>query len=779
MQKITLLLLLACFSLNARSQQWNLIWSDEFNGPSLDLGKWSYETGTGVNGNWGTGQLDRATDRVENVGIEQGIAGAQGGALRITTRKERFIDRDYTSGRIFTKGKAAWGPNHRIVARVWPKGVRTMGQGFAFWMMPDELPQGQPTLSWPQGGEIDIMEYVGSIPNYNLGSTHYAWAWNNNQWADWNHGHQGGYYSFADKQAPDSPEWIRVDLGSIQRVTKVTLTWENTGRAFEIQTSLNGTDWSTAYSTANGGGGTNEISFGARDARFVRMYGTRRSNDWGYSLFEFQVFAGGTTNIALNRPATASSIQGNDVSADKAFDGQASTRWGSRLRNPDYQCCAASSATDPSVAANGWHEYGIDWFADRMEFFVDNNVYHIHYFEDGAAFALDGQNEAQVDVINGRRVRRSEFSNLYPEWHPFEHKMYAILSAGVGGGGNTYGGPIVDQATFPCDVYIDWVRVYSNGVVYNPPPAVTLTAPTGTLTYQAPANITLSATASDREGGTIRSVSFYHGDQLIGTVNQAPYNFNWTNVPAGVYTLQAKATDNGGAVSSSNKIAVTVNNAASNLALNRPGTASSVVGSFNASNAFDANAQSRWESEYTDPQWIYVDLGNTYNINRVKITWETALGKDYDVQVSTDLNGWQTIKSVRGNTVTVNDLLQLSGRGRYVRIYGTARGTQYGYSIFTMEVYGNGSGAREMSGGQSPKLLETTFKGYPNPVVDDYHVTGVPEGAAVQVLRTDGSLVLRTQVSSGEIRLGGLPSGMYLLQIRGNGKTVQQKIIKQ
>jgi hypothetical protein len=387
MRKLIFICAALCLSITAKSQTWTLEWSDEFNGTSLNQAYWNFETGTGVNGDFGTGQLDRATDRPENVAIEQGIAGADGGALRITTRKEFYVDRNYTSGRINTSGKVAWGPNHRIVARVWPKGVRTMGQGFAFWMMPNEIPPGQSTISWPQGGEIDIMEYVGSIPTHNLGSTHYAWAWNNNQWADWNHGHQGGYYSFAEQQVPDSPEWIRVDLGSLFNVNRVVLNWENTGKSFQIQTSTDGTTWSNAYTTTNGTGGIQDLTFSARSARFVRMYGTQRANDWGYSLWEFQVFAGNATNVALNKAATASSLQGTDVGPGFAFDASATSRWSSNARNPQYQCCGQSSLTDPNVGANGWHTYGIDWFADRMEFFVDNNVYHIHYFNDGGAFA--------------------------------------------------------------------------------------------------------------------------------------------------------------------------------------------------------------------------------------------------------------------------------------------------------------------------------------------------------------------------------------------------------
>ncbi|HYG37478.1 MAG TPA: discoidin domain-containing protein [Cytophagales bacterium] len=107
--------------------------------------------------------------------------------------------------------------------------------------------------------------------------------------------------------------------------------------------------------------------------------------------------------------------------------------------------------------------------------------------------------------------------------------------------------------------------------------------------------------------------------------------------------------------------------------------------------AVDGNGSTRWSSQYSDPQWLYVDLGTSYNINRVKITWETALGKDYQIQISNNASSWTTIRTVTGNTTLVNDLTGLSGTARYVRMYGTARGTMWGYSIFEMEVYGTGN----------------------------------------------------------------------------------------
>jgi GH18 family chitinase len=126
-----------------------------------------------------------------------------------------------------------------------------------------------------------------------------------------------------------------------------------------------------------------------------------------------------------------------------------------------------------------------------------------------------------------------------------------------------------------------------------------------------------------------------------------------------------------------------------NLATARPVSASSTEAGANvAANAVDGSYSTRWSSLYTDAQWLSVDLGANYNVNRVKITWEAAYGRDYTVQYSTDGTNWSTARSIVGNTSLVNDHTGLTGTARYVRMNGTARGTVYGYSIFALEVYG-------------------------------------------------------------------------------------------
>jgi chitinase len=130
--------------------------------------------------------------------------------------------------------------------------------------------------------------------------------------------------------------------------------------------------------------------------------------------------------------------------------------------------------------------------------------------------------------------------------------------------------------------------------------------------------------------------------------------------------------------------------APTNLATGKPVTSSSVepTTTYVGGNITDGNYGTRWSSAFADPQWVYVDLGATYDINRVKITWEAASASAYKIQVSSDASNWTDVKSVTGNTTLVNDYTGLSGSGRYVRIYATTRSTAYGYSIFELEVYG-------------------------------------------------------------------------------------------
>ncbi|MEV4708547.1 discoidin domain-containing protein [Actinoplanes sp. NPDC049316] len=124
------------------------------------------------------------------------------------------------------------------------------------------------------------------------------------------------------------------------------------------------------------------------------------------------------------------------------------------------------------------------------------------------------------------------------------------------------------------------------------------------------------------------------------------------------------------------------------LSQGKPVTASSQEGAdVTPANAVERNAGTRWSSQFADPQWLSVDLGATATVTQVVLQWETAYGKAYKIQTSPDGTAWTDIYSTAtgaGGTET----LTVSGTGRYVRMYGTGRGTGYGYSLWEFKVYG-------------------------------------------------------------------------------------------
>ncbi len=127
----------------AQAQNYQLVWSDEFNG---SIGPdWVFETGTG-NGGWGNNELQYY--RRENATIENN-------ALCITARREAFAGSNYTSARMKTQGKRSWRYG-KIEARI--AMPATQGIWPAFWMLGDKITQ----TGWPACGEIDIMEHINT-----------------------------------------------------------------------------------------------------------------------------------------------------------------------------------------------------------------------------------------------------------------------------------------------------------------------------------------------------------------------------------------------------------------------------------------------------------------------------------------------------------------------------------------------------------------------------------------------------------------------------------------
>jgi hypothetical protein len=218
---------------------------------------------------------------------------------------------------------------------------------------------------------------------------------------------------------------------------------------------------------------------------------------------------------------------------------------------------------------------------------------------------------------------------------------------------------------------------------------VTVTSP-GNQTSTAGTAASLQIHASDSASG--QTLTYSASGLPAGlSINSSTGLISGTPTAAGTSTVTVTATDTTGATGST-AFTWTVNSGGggcgtTNVALHQPTTASSVQGaSWPASNATDGSLSTRWSSAFSDPQWLEVDLGSTQSICQVVLHWETAYGKAFQIQTSNDNSTWTTIYSTTtgtGGTQTLN----VSGSGRYIRMYGTVRATQYGYSIYEFQVY--------------------------------------------------------------------------------------------
>jgi beta-glucanase (GH16 family) len=146
------IILISSFGHPGLTQDWHLVWSDEFDGENLNIDNWNFELGTTSD------HVHYYTDRPENCQISDG-------KLLIIARRESYMGQEYTSSLIQTMNKVEW-KYGKIEARI--KVANTSGLVSAFWMMPIDGVYG----FWPKSGEIDIMEHPTHEPQNIYGTIH-------------------------------------------------------------------------------------------------------------------------------------------------------------------------------------------------------------------------------------------------------------------------------------------------------------------------------------------------------------------------------------------------------------------------------------------------------------------------------------------------------------------------------------------------------------------------------------------------------------------------------
>lgn len=162
-------------------------------------------------------------------------------------------------------------------------------------------------------------------------------------------------------------------------------------------------------------------------------------------------------------------------------------------------------------------------------------------------------------------------------------------------------------------------------VSVNALPAVSITSPANGANFTAPANITITANASD-SGGSISRVDFYQGTTLIGTSTASPYTISWNNVAAGSYSLTARATDNLDATTTSTAVSITVN-APPTVSITSPANGASFTAPANiiiTANASDGGGSINRVDFYQGNSLIGTDATAPYTI-----TWNNVAAGGY------------------------------------------------------------------------------------------------------------------------------------------------------
>ncbi|MFF6849495.1 discoidin domain-containing protein [Streptomyces antimycoticus] len=237
----------------------------------------------------------------------------------------------------------------------------------------------------------------------------------------------------------------------------------------------------------------------------------------------------------------------------------------------------------------------------------------------------------------------------------------------------------------------------------NTPPVISSLAVDGDpAKVEAGRDLTLTVKATDPDGDALSY-------QVLGSSMYLDKDKKLTPLPAtdlgggrlrvtapdrpGVWKVYVKATDGKGNVGIETRSIRVVPPAVNgtDVALGKPATASSYQSGggdcpCTPANAVDGKADTRWAADWSDPQWLQVDLGTSTPLTHVQLVWEAAYAKAYTLQTSDDGQSWRTIREVTDGNGGVDDF-DVSGTGRYVRVHGTARGTGYGYSLYEFGVY--------------------------------------------------------------------------------------------
>jgi len=430
----------------------------------------------------------------------------------------------------------------------------------------------------------------------------------------------------------------------------------------------------------------------------------------------------GTTNLALNKVATSSSNENVGTPASAAVDGSAGTRWSSAASDPQWLQVDLGSAQTLCSVVLQWET------ASGKAYQIQTSNDAVNWTSVYSTTTGPGGTETLSVTGSGRYVRMNGTARNtgygYSLWE------FQVFGPAGGGTGNcpttnlalnkTATTSSTENAGTPASAAVDgdagtrwssaagdpqWLQVDLGGtaticqVVLNWETASGKAFQIQTSVDGAAWTSIYSTTTGPGGVQTLTVTGSGRYIRMYGTARNTGYGYS-------LWEFQVFGTGGGTGGTTGGGTGGTGGGTCTdpNIGAFQPSKASSTNGANAPEAALDQRTTSRWESAYSDPQWLQVDLGGAATITCVTLNWESAYASAYQIQTSNDGTAWTSVYGTTTGTGGI-ETAQVSGAGRYVRFYGTARATGYGYSLWEFEVHGTVNRAAN-----NPPLLSAPAK---------------------------------------------------------------------
>lgn len=498
--------------------------------------------------------------------------------------------------------------------------------------------------------------------------------------------------------------WLTVDLGDIYDLSRIRLVWETAyANRYEIQISNDNTYFSTIYTVSDGAAGERLLDNLSGSGRYIRLLVTEPNNPgWGVSLWTFEVYGRLTehrTDLALNKPVYASSsatADGVHYPKENAVDGNPSTRWSSDFnKSGEWITVDLGAVYDISRVELVWS--GSTWAnAFKIQISNDNQTF-TDALSDGS-FDRDG---LQIVSVKGTgRYIRVYAVEAAADWgiSLFSFSVYGVPSEAQVD--YALHQPVyassslsIDGQDYPKEYAVDgdpstrWSSNFNKSGEW-------ITVDLGALIDIRRVELTWSgSTWANRFRLQISNDNTHFTDIVTDGVAAGEGLQTLPVFGTGRYIrlyAEEAAADWGISLYSFS----VYGQPAQDQALNKTVYASSSItvdgSSYPKEYAVDGDPSTRWSSNFNAVgEWITVDLGAPTDISRVVLYWSgSAWGEQFRLQVSDDNRNFRDIFTGGASSDGTQEL-DVSGTGRYVRMYVDKASHSWGVSLWAFEVYGS------------------------------------------------------------------------------------------